>query len=90
VYQALLTGTPILGVPFHVDQELNLQRVEDLKFGCKLSPKRLTPEILMDTLEGLLAGGEYKKNAMRLKAAAEAYGGARQAAGYILDYLKGP
>ena len=90
IYQALLSGTPILGIPFHVDQELNLQRVEDLKFGLKLSPKRLTPGILMDALEGLLAGGEYRENAMRLKAAAEAYGGARQAAGYILDYLKGP
>lgn len=90
VYQALLSGTPILGVPFHVDQELNLQRVEDLRFGRMLSPKRLTPGTLVDTIEGMLADGAYKENAMRLKAAAEAYGGARQAAGYILDALGSP
>ncbi|MFC1890733.1 nucleotide disphospho-sugar-binding domain-containing protein, partial [Thermodesulfobacteriota bacterium] len=54
VYQALLSGTPIVGIPSHVDQELNLQRVEKLGFGLMLPPKNFSTRKFINTLEHVL------------------------------------
>lgn len=87
VYQALLSGVPIVGIPSHVDQELNLQRVEKLGFGLQLSQKNLSTRKFIDALEHVLNDKRYKRNAMRLKPICEQYDGARTAATYIQEYL---
>ncbi|MFC1889916.1 nucleotide disphospho-sugar-binding domain-containing protein [Thermodesulfobacteriota bacterium] len=87
VYQALISGTPIVGIPSHVDQELNLQRVEDLGFGLKLSPKKLSTQKFINAMELVLNDRKFKQNAMRLKSIAEQYNGAHTAATYIQEYL---
>src|SRR5207248_194812 len=37
VYQAIAAGCPLIGMPSHLDQDFNLQRVRDLGIGIRLS-----------------------------------------------------
>lgn len=87
VYQALASGTPIVGIPFHIDQEINLQRVESLGFGIKLSERNLSTEKFIDAIESVLYNRKYKENALRLQKVANSYGGASKAADIIHQYL---
>ena len=88
VYQAILSGTPIVGIPSHVDQELNLQRVEDLGIGVKLSPKNLSTCKLVSALKAVMEDPKYKQNARKLQALAKRYDGARTAAACIEEYME--
>ena len=76
-----------MGIPSHVDQELNLQRVEKLGFGLMLPPKNFSTQKLINALEHILNNKSYKNNALKLKPIVEQYDGARTAAAYIREYL---
>jgi len=89
VYQALVSGTPIIGIPYHVDQEINLQRVEALGFGRMISEKQCNEQTLLHTVETLVHDPSFAENARKHQPSLDQYPGAVLAARHIHDFLNG-
>jgi len=87
VYQAITAGTPIVGIPYHIDQEINLQRVEDLGFGCMIPEDDCSARTLMSVLQRLMNQPSYAESARRLQSTLTQNGGPILAAQYIDDFL---
>jgi MGT family glycosyltransferase len=87
VYQAIVSGTPVIGIPYHIDQEINLQRVEELGIGLFLSERTCTPDVLIGAIETILRDRRYKENVERLKGSVSRFEGARLAAQHIDAFL---
>ncbi len=53
VYQALASGVPVIGIPTHLEQRFNAQRLEAMGLGKNLDLKMLKdrPEMLLTALE---------------------------------------
>jgi UDP:flavonoid glycosyltransferase YjiC (YdhE family) len=53
VYQALASGVPVIGIPTHLEQRFNAQRVEALGLGRNLDLRLLkdSPEMLLTALQ---------------------------------------
>jgi len=56
VYQALAAGVPVIGVPTHLEQRFNAQRLEALGLGKNLDLKMLKacPEMILTAMEEIL------------------------------------
>lgn len=89
VYQALSAGTPMVGIPFHLDQEVNLQRVEALGVGKMISIRDGNASNLSDALRTLLRDPSYRENAGILRKSLARYDGASLAAECIHAFLAG-
>ncbi|MFW5720178.1 MAG: glycosyltransferase, partial [Candidatus Dojkabacteria bacterium] len=63
LYHALQKGVPILGIPHQGEQEWNLDAIERLKVGKKLSAKTLSIDIFREALTSLLVNPMYQRNA---------------------------
>jgi MGT family glycosyltransferase len=87
IYQAIAAGIPIIGIPAHVDQERNLQRVEDLGFGLKLREKTCTGEKILEAVGEVVRNPRYRQAARELQRAALKYDGPVAAAELIDRYL---
>ncbi|MCB9665444.1 MAG: hypothetical protein H6732_15130 [Alphaproteobacteria bacterium] len=88
INQAILAGRPVVGVPTHLDQSINLAQVEALGFGHLIDPGRRLGARLTDAVHAVLADPSYRMAAERLQAAAQRYGGADEAARRILGLLE--
>ena len=53
IYQALANGVPVVGIPTHLEQRFNAQRLEALGLGREIDLKLLkaSPELLLHALE---------------------------------------
>lgn len=89
LYQAMSQGVPIIGIPTMHDQELNMQRVEDLRIGIQLSEVKFKPADLVEAVRKILAEKNYKQNAQRFKSILANYNGAAKGAELINSYLSG-
>ncbi len=89
VYQAITAGTPLVGIPYHIDQELNLQRVEDLGFGFMISERMCNATTLFHALQKLVSDRSYRENARRLQPSVSRYHGPVLAARAISEFLDG-
>jgi len=89
VYQAITAGTPLVGIPYHIDQELNLQRVEDLGFGFMISERMCNSATLFNALQKLVSDPSYRANARRLQTTLKQYNGPVLAARCIREFLDG-
>jgi len=87
VYQAITAGTPLVGIPYHIDQEINLQRVEDLGFGFMISERNCNSATLFSALQKLVSDPSYRQNARRLQSVLTKYRGPELAARRIVDFL---
>jgi MGT family glycosyltransferase len=87
IYQAIAAGIPIIGIPAHVDQERNLQRVEDLGFGLKLRESTCTGQTLYDAVTEVVRTPRFRQAARELQEAARKYDGPVAAAELIHRYL---
>ena len=87
VYQAITAGTPLVGIPYHLDQEINLQRVEDLGFVFMISEKRCNSATLINALQKLVRDPSYRENAGKLKESVDRYNGPVLASQYIDEFL---
>jgi UDP:flavonoid glycosyltransferase YjiC (YdhE family) len=85
IYQALAAGVPVVGVPTHADQQLQLQLCERAGVGRGLPERALTPSALRAAVDAVRAGGRYGENARRLAAAIARYDGARAAARAVME-----
>jgi len=89
VYQAITAGTPIIGIPYHLDQEINLQRVEELGFGLMISERRCSAATLFEALQKLVRDPSYRQNARKLQSSLKKYPGPALAAQYVNEFLAG-
>lgn len=88
VNQAILAGRPVVGVPYHLDQSINLAQVEALGFGRLVDPGPRLGARLTQAVHDVLADPSYQLAAERLQAAALRHGGAHEAARRILGLLE--
>ena len=77
IYQALLHGKPIIGIPTIPDQKFNMRRVKSLGFGMSISLESFydNPKILIDAIKRVLSNPSYLANAVKFKKLLENYHG---------------
>ncbi|HJU43440.1 MAG TPA: nucleotide disphospho-sugar-binding domain-containing protein [Vicinamibacterales bacterium] len=85
VYQALACGVPVVGIPSHVDQQLQLQLCERAGVGRKLAARTTTPAQLRDAVDALVSSPSVRQRARDLAAEIARYDGPRTAAASIVD-----
>ena len=87
IYQAIAAGIPIIGIPAHVDQERNLQRVEDLGFGLKLRERTCNGQKILDAVNEVVRNPGYRQAARELQRSVEKYDGPVAAADLIDRFM---
>jgi MGT family glycosyltransferase len=88
IYQALAAGVPVVGVPTHADQQVQLQLCERSGVGRSLPEARLTPAALREAVDAVRGDGRYAGNARRLARAIGACDGARTAAAAVVELAR--
>ena len=90
LYQALASGVPVVGVPDHVDQQLQLQLCERAGVGRQLPKRELTAKRLRAVVDDVVRDNGYVQNARRLRDAIARYDSPRLAAQAVADMVCGP
>ena len=88
IYQALTAGIPIIGIPTHVDQQLQLQICERWGVGKKLREKTFNADVLRRAADEVVGNYLYRVNAERMAQAIARYDGPRMAAEAIEGFLR--
>jgi MGT family glycosyltransferase len=88
IYQALTAGIPIVGIPTHVDQQLQLQLCERWGVGKKLREKTVSAEVLRAAADEIVGNYLFRINAERMAQAIARYDGPRLAARAIDEFLR--
>lgn len=87
IYQALQNGVPIIGIPTMHDQEFNLDQVEKLGAGIRLSELKYKPKHLTEAVTQILSQAHFKENSLKLKKILEEYNGSQTGAMLVSSYL---
>jgi MGT family glycosyltransferase len=85
IYQALGAGVPVVGVPTHADQQVQLQLCERAGVGRTVREVDLTPASLRAAVDHVRAEARYRTNAGRIARAIERSDGARAAARAVIE-----
>ncbi|MEA3416269.1 MAG: glycosyltransferase [Thermodesulfobacteriota bacterium] len=90
IYQALLHGKPIIGIPTIPDQAYNMRRVEALGVGKSLTWKEFycNPKVLLDLIDAVLTNRSFAENARRMQTILKNYQPAKTAADIIERYVE--
>lgn len=83
VTESLYWGTPIVALPFMLDQPYYAQRIVDLELGTRLNPHTMTPEALERALSLVLEDPAYTARAQSFGKLARQAPGIRGAADII-------
>lgn len=78
--QAILAGCPVVGLPEHVDQALNLERARELGWARSLQRTRNLGERLELAVRTVISTPSYRASVRRLQEAAGRWDGPRMAA----------
>ncbi|MBN2004167.1 MAG: hypothetical protein JXA21_12495 [Anaerolineae bacterium] len=87
VQPAIHAGTPLVGIPMHLEQTGNLSLVTRQGAGLMLSKWDLNRRSLGRALERLLTDVSLRENMLRLKALQDKVDGPANAAGEIVKFL---
>jgi len=87
VQTAIHAGTPLVGIPMHLEQTGNLSLVTRQGAGLMLSKWDLNQRSLGRALERLLTDASLRKNMLRLKTLQDKLDGPAIAAQEIMNYL---
>lgn len=60
--EAMYHGVPVIGIPFFADQHVNIRKMEERKVAKQLDRKKLTTEIIYETVKEVLYSDVYKGN----------------------------
>ena len=90
IYQAMAAGCTITGIPTMHDQEFNLDRVEALGVGRKLSDLHFRKEHLSAAVEEVLQNPKIAENTARQATILSGYDGPRIGARLISAFLERP
>uniref|UniRef100_A0A7G3B3G6 Putative udp-glucuronosyl and udp-glucosyl transferase n=1 Tax=Lutzomyia longipalpis TaxID=7200 RepID=A0A7G3B3G6_LUTLO len=66
IYEAIFSGTPVLGIPMHGDQHFNMRLAEEAGFGRTLRYDTLTEDIIREAVVDMLKNETYRRNAERV------------------------
>jgi len=86
---AMASGTPIIGFPYHAEQELNLVLAERQGMAIRIAPRMAGTTKLTRAVKQMVDNPEVKSNAKRVKSLYESIDGATNAAQAILNYIEG-
>lgn len=89
IYQALSRGVPIIGIPTMHDQWFNMERVEALGVGIRLSERNLQPDHVFDAVAKILSDRSFARNAQKLQKVIEKYDAPKRAAELINNFFSG-
>lgn len=89
VQTAIHAGTPLVGVPMHLEQAGNISLVARQGAGIMLSKQDLTRRKLGSALEKLVTDSSFPANMQRLRELQDNVDGARNAAREIIRFLAG-
>ncbi len=87
VQTAIHAGTPLVGVPMHLEQAGNISLVQRQGAGVMLWKQSLSRRRLSRALEKLVTESSFKENMLRLKQIQDRIDGATNAAQAILSFL---
>ena len=89
IYQALLQGKPIIGIPTIPDQDFNMRRVEAVGVGKSLTWKEFNadPKVLLDVIDAVLATPYFTEKAHRMQDTLKKYQGEKIGADLIEGYM---
>lgn len=84
VQTAMASGTPLVGIPLHIEQDLNVALVERLGAARAIQPRKLGPN-LAALVHAMLADPEYRNAAQRIQQLYAGIDGPGFAAEAIMD-----
>ena len=85
VYNALASGTPVVGVGMQPEQEGNLECLVRQGIGIRIKKKRVTAQAVLEAVDRLLADPEAKKKAVAFQHLVNRMDGPKGSAKFIVD-----
>jgi UDP:flavonoid glycosyltransferase YjiC (YdhE family) len=85
VMNACLSGTPIVGVGMHPEQQANLDACVRKGFAIRLSKKRVTASAVLDAIDQLLHDAKAKEEVTKFKHELMKWDGPANAAKFLSD-----
>jgi UDP:flavonoid glycosyltransferase YjiC (YdhE family) len=85
VMQACLSGTPIVGVGMHPEQQANLDACVRKGFAIRLSKKKVTAPAILDAVHTLLHNEDAKKAAADFQRQLQEWDGPANAARFLTE-----
>lgn len=85
VQTAIESGTPIIGIPLHMEQGLNVVIVERNGAGIMQSKYSVRPDEIRDKIQMILNNKSYKENMLRLSGYQKRVNGVKRVADILID-----
>ena len=85
VMQACLSGTPIVGVGMHPEQQANLDACVRKGFAIRLSKKKVTASAVLDAIDRLLSDNRAKQEVVKFQRQLEQWDGPKNTAQFLLE-----
>jgi UDP:flavonoid glycosyltransferase YjiC (YdhE family) len=85
VMNACLSGTPIVGVGMHPEQQANLDACVRKGFAIRLSKKRVTASAVLDAIENILNDNKAKTEVVKFQKELVKWDGPANAAKFIYE-----
>lgn len=89
VQTAMACGTPLVGIPLHLEQELNVGQAARRGAGVAISPRHVNTAHLTQAVREVLADPRFAEGASKVRDEYARVDGAANAASAILDWLDG-
>jgi MGT family glycosyltransferase len=88
IYQALMSGIPLVGIPAHFEQQIQLQLCESAGVGLKIREKTCTGDTLFQAVEKVCHSSSYSEKAILMKKRIAQFNPPQMAAQYINEFLE--
>jgi len=85
VMQACLSGTPIVGIGMHPEQQANLDACVRKGFAIRLSKKKVTTSAVLDAIDRLISDNRAKQEVVKFKTQLEQWNGPEKAAQFLFE-----
>ena len=85
VMQACLSGTPIVGVGMHPEQQANLDACVRKGFAIRLNKYKITPSALLTAIDKLLGDEKAKLEVVKFQKQLQQWDGPKNAARFLKE-----
>jgi hypothetical protein len=85
VMQACLSGTCIVGIGMHPEQQANLDACVRKGFAIRLSKKKVTTSVVLDAIDRLLSDEQAKQKVVKFQKQLEQWDGPSNAAQFLYE-----
>lgn len=87
VQTAMASGTPLIGIPLHPEQELNVDLAVRQGMGLAIAPRHAPTQAMTSAVQRVLGDPAFRRQAQRVSGLYEGIDGADNAAQTILAHL---